>query len=456
MTLKTKLSFSYHIAIGVMLFALFFGAGNLIFPAELGQGSGSNLLPAIIGFLITGTGLPLLGVLAIAYSGSENLQELAGRIHPIYALCFTSLLYLTIGPFFAAPRTATVAYEVGFQPFIGEGSQQIGLFIFSFIFFAVTLLFSLKPAKLVDNVGKILAPGIVILLAILLSLVVIKPMGSIEAPLEAYANGAFVTGFLEGYNTMDALASLVFAIIVIKAIRCMGITSKHDIIRSTAKAGTVAIILLSVIYVGIAYLGATSTHVFGVFENGGPVLSSASTYYFGALGTVLLAIVITLACLTTAIGLVTACAEYFQTLLPKVSYSMLVVFFSVLTFVIANFGLTNIIKYSEPVLMFLYPLAIVLILLTFLSPLFHHVRSVYVSATIVTFLISIVDGLKTLARTLEIDNFSWLKPILTFYDAVLPLYDEGLGWLLPALIVMVITGVVARVYKPITASAIRK
>ncbi|TQS75833.1 branched-chain amino acid transport system II carrier protein [Ornithinibacillus gellani] len=454
--MKTKLSFSYHIAIGVMLFALFFGAGNLIFPAELGQGSGSNLLPAIIGFLITGTGLPLLGVLAIAYSGSENLQELAGRIHPIYALCFTSLLYLTIGPFFAAPRTATVAYEVGFQPFIGEGSQQIGLFIFSFIFFAVTLLFSLKPAKLVDNVGKILAPGIVILLAILLSLVVIKPMGSIEAPLEAYANGAFVTGFLEGYNTMDALASLVFAIIVIKAIRCMGITSKHDIIRSTAKAGTVAIILLSVIYVGIAYLGATSTHVFGVFENGGPVLSSASTYYFGALGTVLLAIVITLACLTTAIGLVTACAEYFQTLLPKVSYSMLVVFFSVLTFVIANFGLTNIIKYSEPVLMFLYPLAIVLILLTFLSPLFHHVRSVYVSATIVTFLISIVDGLKTLARTLEIDNFSWLKPILTFYDAVLPLYDEGLGWLLPALIVMVITGVVARVYKPITASAIRK
>src|SRR5699024_8033949 len=390
----------------------------------------------IIGFLITGTGLPLLGVLAIAYSGSENLQELASRINPVYAIFFTSLLYLTIGPFFAAPRTATVAYEVGFQSFVGEGNQQIGLFIFSLIFFAVTLLFSLKPTKLVDNVGKILAPAIVILLAILLTMVIIKPMGSIEGPLETYASGSFVKGFLEGYNTMDALASLVFAMIVIKAIRALGITSKQEILRSTAKSGTVAIILLSVIYVGIAYLGATSTQAFGIFDNGGPVLSSASSYYFGAFGTVLLAIVITLACLTTAIGLVTGCAEYFETLLPKISYKTLVVFFSALTFVIANFGLTNIIKYAEPVLMFLYPLAIVLMLLTFLSPLFHHARSVYISTTVVTFLISIVDGFKTLSNTLEMDYYGWLKPIVSFYDSFLPLYDAGLGSLLPALVVI--------------------
>ena len=453
MKLTTKSSFSSHFAIGFMLFALFFGAGNLIFPAELGQASGTNLVPAIIGFLITGTGLPLLGVLAIAYSGSENLQELASRINPVYAIFFTSLLYLTIGPFFAAPRTATVAYEVGFQSFVGEGNQQIGLFIFSLIFFAVTLLFSLKPTKLVDNVGKILAPAIVILLAILLTMVIIKPMGSIEGPLETYASGSFVKGFLEGYNTMDALASLVFAMIVIKAIRALGITSKQEILRSTAKSGTVAIILLSVIYVGIAYLGATSTQAFGIFDNGGPVLSSASSYYFGAFGTVLLAIVITLACLTTAIGLVTGCAEYFETLLPKISYKTLVVFFSALTFVIANFGLTNIIKYAEPVLMFLYPLAIVLMLLTFLSPLFHHARSVYISTTVVTFLISIVDGFKTLSNTLEIEYFGWLKPIVSFYDSFLPLYDAGLGWLLPALVVIVIAGIISRIYKRVTVHA---
>lgn len=453
MPLKTKLSFSNNVAIGVMLFALFFGAGNLIFPAELGQASGTNLLTAIIGFLITGTGLPLMGVLAIAFSGSKNLQELASRVNPIYAIFFTSLLYLTIGPFFAAPRTGTVAYEVGFQSFVGEEHQQIGLFIFSLLFFAVTLLFSLKPAKLVDNVGKILAPGIVILLGILLVMVFVKPMGSIESPLEAYADGSFVQGFLEGYNTMDALASLVFAMIVVNAIRSMGVTSKQGVLRATAKSGTVAIALLSLIYVGIGYLGATSAQTFGIFENGGPVLSSAASYYFGAMGSILLAIVITLACLTTAIGLVTGCAEYFHSLMPKVSYKMFVVFFAALTFIVANFGLTNIITYAEPVLMFLYPLAIVLILLTFLSPLFHHARIVYLMTTIATFLISMIDGLKALCETVGIDYFGWMKPIISFYEQSLPMYNEGLGWLLPALVVIAITGVMVQIYRPATVNA---
>src|SRR5699024_14368 len=154
--------------------------------AELEQASGTSLLPANIGFLITGTGLPMLGVLAIAYSGSKNLMELATSVNPIYAIFFTALLYLTLEPFFDVPITSIVAYEVGFQSCIGDGNQQVGLFVFSLIFFAVTLLFSLKPTRIVDNVGKILAPGIVILLAILLTMVFIKPMGSIEAPLEAY------------------------------------------------------------------------------------------------------------------------------------------------------------------------------------------------------------------------------------------------------------------------------
>src|SRR5699024_2196071 len=169
--------------------------------------------------------------------------------------------------------------------------QQVGLFVFSLIFFAVTLLFSLKPTRIVDNVGKILAPGNVILLAILLTMVFIKPMESNDEQLEAYMSGSIVIGFLEGYKRMAELDSLVFAMIVIQVIRSMGVTSKQEILSSTAKSGTVAVILLSVIYVGIAYLGATSTQTFGIFENGGPVLSSASSYYFGAFGTVLLAIV---------------------------------------------------------------------------------------------------------------------------------------------------------------------
>ncbi|RYG74217.1 branched-chain amino acid transport system II carrier protein [Lentibacillus lipolyticus] len=452
--MKEKLSFSSYASIGFMLFALFFGAGNLIFPAELGQHAGTNFWPAIIGFLITGVGLPLLGIIVMSFSGSRHLQELSSRVHPIYAVLFTSLLYLTIGPFFAAPRTGIVAFEVGMSPFINESSQQLGLFIFTLLFFALVLWFSLKPAKLVDHIGKILAPLLVVLLGVLLIAVITRPMGTMEAPQESYTNGAFVTGFLEGYNTMDALASLVFGIIIINAIRAKGVTSSVGIMQATVKAGSVAIFMLAIIYVGVAYLGATSTGVFGIFQTGGPVLSNAAFYYFDTFGSILLGVVMTLACLTTAIGLTTANAEYVHQLFPKITYRALVVFFAALTFVIANVGLANVITYSIPVLMFLYPLAIVLMILTFLSPLFHHARMVYRSTVAVTFLISIFDGLKSLCESLSIPYFNWMQPVVSFYEQTLPFYNQGLGWLLPAIAVIAVTGIISRVYRITSARAL--
>ncbi|WP_066066726.1 branched-chain amino acid transport system II carrier protein [Neobacillus soli] len=438
---SSKLPFSRYFIIGVMLFALFFGAGNLIFPASLGQQAGLNVWKAVGGFLITGIGLPFLGILAMGFSGSKNLQELASRIHPLYGVIFTSLLYLTIGPFFAAPRTGAVAYDIGITPFVGESAGHVGLIVFTLLFFLVTVWFSLNPAKIVDYVGKILSPGIIVLILVLLVMVMVKPVGSIGAPQTAYSNGAFMKGIMEGYNTMDALASLVFGIIVINAIRTMGVTSTRGILFASAKSGIVAIIFLGIIYVGIAYLGATSTEAFGLFDTGGPVLGKAASYYFGTLGTVMLSIIIILACLTTSIGLMTACGEYFHTLLPKVSYKRWVVFFSVVSFVVANFGLSNIIHFSIPVLMLLYPLAVVLMLLTFLSKLFNHSRIVYAASIAVTFLISIIDGFKTFCELLGIDYFGWLAPIVTFYKRSLPLYNDGLGWLLPVLVTILVTGV---------------
>lgn len=440
--MKSKISFSTYFFIGIMLFALFFGAGNLIFPAELGQNAGDHILPAVIGFLITGIGLPLLGILAMGFSGTKDLQELSGRVHPLYGVVFTVLLYLTIGPFFAAPRTGAVAYEIGIAPFVGEGNAQLGLLLFTLLFFIISLFFSLYPAKLVDNVGKILAPGIIILLIVLLAFVIFKPMGSIEPAQQAYSDGAFVKGFTEGYNTMDALASLVFGIIVIQSVRAAGITSNRQVLSTTAKSGLVASLFLGLIYVGIAYLGATSTQQFGIFDTGGPVLSESAAYYFGTAGSVMLAIIITLACLTTSIGLISACGEYFHKLMPKLSYKVWVTIFSIVTFAFANVGLADIIKYSVPVLMLLYPLAIVLVLMTFLSPLFRHDRIVYVSVTVVTFLVSIVDGLKSLCKSLEMDYFSWLEPIISFYGKYLPMYEAGLGWMLPALAVLLVATVV--------------
>lgn len=443
--MRNKISASGQFAIGFMLFALFFGAGNLIFPAQLGQYAGENIWSAIIGFLITGVGLPLLGVVTIAYSGNKNLQGLASRVHPVYGVFFTALLYLTIGPFFAAPRTGTVAYETGVLPFVPEGFEQTGLFIFTLLFFLVTLLFSLFPAKIVDTVGKVLAPALVLLIVILLIAVFINPMDSIGDAQDSYRSGPFLTGFLEGYNTMDTIASLVFAIIVINAIRAYGVTGKGEILSVAVKTGVIAISLLAVIYVGFSYLGATSVTTLGMSDTGGPVLSGAASHYFGTIGSVLLAVMIILACLTTAIGLITANAEYFHTLLPKIGYKTFVVIFILFTFTIANFGLENIITYSVPILMFLYPLAIVLILLTFLSPLFNHARFVYVATIAVTFLIAIVDGIKALADSLEVEMFHFIKPIVEFYERILPFYNEGIGWLLPALIVILITGILARV-----------
>lgn len=449
--MQTKLSFSSYLLIGIMLFALFFGAGNLIFPAQLGQNAGTNLWPAVIGFLITGVGLPFLGILAMGFSGSRNLQDLASRVHPFYAVLFTSLLYLTIGPFFAAPRTGAVAFDIGIGTFVPEDSMRLALFIFTLVFFGVTLWLSLNPAKIVDRVGKVMSPAIIVLLLVLLVVAFINPMGAVQSPVDAYADAAFMKGFMEGYNTMDALASLVFGIIVINVIRSMGVTDKVQILSATAKTGFVAAGFLALLYVGIAILGATTTEKFGLLDTGGPVLSGAASHYFGTFGSVMLAVIIILACLTTSIGLITACGEYFHTIIPKVSYKAFVMIFTIFCFIVSNFGLSNIITYSIPVLMFLYPLAVVLMLLTFTSPLFNHSRIVYVGATTVAFLISVIDGVKTLYGTLGVAENewpNWLNGIVTFYNSVLPLYSEGLGWLLPVVIVMIVTSIIAKLFQP--------
>lgn len=445
--MNTKLRIGNYSAIAFMLFALFFGAGNLIFPAQLGQLSGENITPATIGFLITGVGLPFLGIMAMGFSGKNNLQELASRVHPVYGLAFTALLYLTIGPFFAAPRTGTVAYEVGIAPYVSEGAQSTVLLIFTGAFFLIALLFSLFPSKIVDNIGKFLAPALVVLLLILLTVAFFNPMGAIQSPDETYQSSAFFLGFLEGYNTMDALAALVFGIIIINVIKGFGITDNNQILSAVTKIGLTSTALLVIIYVGISYLGATSVTELGVFENGGPVLSGAAAYYFGTLGTILLAAIIILACLTTAIGLITANAEYFHTLIPAIAYKAWVFFFAILTFVIANFGLENIIAFSTPVLMFLYPLAMVLVLLTFVSPFFNHSRLVYIPTIAVTFLFSIIDGLVALYQSLKIAVPAWLDTLIEALGDVLPLYAEGLGWLLPAVVVAVIMMIVSKVKK---------
>ncbi|MYL70551.1 branched-chain amino acid transport system II carrier protein [Halobacillus litoralis] len=432
--MKQKNSFSTYAVIGTMLFGLFFGAGNLIFPIQLGQMAGTSFWPALIGFLVTAIALPLMGILAIVLSGSQGLNDLAGRIHPLFGISFAVILYLTIGPFFAIPRTATVPFVVGFEPFIKPDQTQLWLAVFSFVFFALVYYFSLNSAKVMDIIGKYLTPTFLLFLSILIITTIVKPMGDFGAPTGDYASVPFMTGFTEGYNTMDALGGLALGIVVITAIRHMGITDTKAIAQTTWKSGIFAMVLMMLIYGLIAYMGASSVSVVGNLENGGLTFAAVAKHYFGPYGAILLAIIIVLACLKTSIGLIIACSEFFHTVYPKISYKTFVLILSLLSFMIANFGLTNIIQYAIPVLMFLYPMAIVLILLGLSSKLFQHKQSVYAGAMMLTVFVSTIDGYNALLGTIPGVANPLLDSVSTFYQSYLPLYGIGLGWILPALI----------------------
>lgn len=436
--MEKKIPFSTYAIIGTMLFGMFFGAGNLIFPIQMGQLAGTNYWWALIGFLVTAIGLPFLGILAIGLSGSNGLRDLASRVHPVFGVVFALALYLTIGPFFAIPRTATVPFVVGFESFIDPAKSQMWLLLFSFLFFLVVFYFSLNPAKIMDYIGKYLTPAFLLFLFALILISVFSPMGSFVEPSLSYVNEAFMTGFKEGYNTMDALASLAFGIIVINAIKRLGITDKKEIAKATWKSGIFAMALMVLIYGLIMYMGASSVTEIGTFENGGQIFAAVADHYFGSYGAILLAIIIVLACLKTSIGLITACGEFFHEVFPKISYKAFVVILCAVSFAIANVGLSNIITFAVPVLMFLYPLAIILILLGLAAPLFKSKQSVFAAAMFFTFFVSIIDGYNALIESVPAFELGFLNTIAEFYKNFLPLYDIGLGWIVPALVGTVI------------------
>nr|WP_280515212.1 branched-chain amino acid transport system II carrier protein [Uruburuella testudinis] len=414
-------------ATGLMLFALFFGAGNLIFPAAMGQQAGDNIVSAMLGFMLTGAGLPLLGVAAIGYSGSRDVQELASRVTPLYGVLFAVLLYLSIGPLFAIPRTATVSFEIGIVPFLGAeaaAQKSWALAIFSLVFFAISYWLAMSPGKLIDRIGKVLTPMLLLCIAVLVGAAVLSPMGALQPAQAEFVTQPLVKGFLEGYNTMDALASLVFAIIVIDAIRARGVSDTKTLTGLTIRAGILAAVCLAVVYALIAYMGASSVSLFGILDTGAAVLSQTAQHYFGIGGNVLLAAIVFLACLTTSVGLITSCAEYFNRIWPRVSYRNFAIIFTLISCALANKGLAGIISFSIPMLMLLYPLTVVIILLAFLDKFFGGSRLVYVCTIFATLVVGLLDAYKT--------AFGFSEATAAAINNSLPLYNIGLGWLVPA------------------------
>ena len=422
-----ELSKRETLTVGLMLFALFFGAGNMIFPPALGQAAGTSYWFAILGFIITGVGLPLLGVIAVGLGGG-NLQTLAGRVHPVFAIIFTFVVYLAIGPLMAIPRTGTVTYEMGVLPFLSDGwkASWVPLFVTTIVFFAITYWLSLNPSKLVDRIGKILTPALLIIIAIMFIGAMVNPMGEMGTPTGAYLESSpFVKGFLEGYLTLDALAALVFGIVVTTAVQARGITDKKSLTVSTIKAAVIAAIGLGLVYLALGYMGATSFSL-GQSDNGGQILTAVVQQLFGSLGNIVLGLAVTLACLTTSVGLVTACGRFFSEQIPGISYRTMILILSVFSAAVANVGLTQLIAISVPVLMGIYPIAIVLMQIPFLHNIFRGYRSVYVGAILFTAAVSLVDGASMMGAP--------VASITLFFGKYLPLYSQGVGWIVPALV----------------------
>jgi LIVCS family branched-chain amino acid:cation transporter len=419
------------LALGFMTFALFVGAGNIIFPPIVGLQAGPNVWMAALGFLVTAVGLPVVTVIALAKVGGA-MDALSSPIGKVAGTVLAAVCYLSVGPLFATPRTATVSFEVGLAPLTGE--SPLALFLYSLVYFVLVFWISLYPGRLLDTVGRFLAPLKIIALAILGVAGFALPAGDVGVAEPAYVAAPFSQGFINGYLTMDTLGALVFGIVIVNAIRSRGVESPRLITRYAIIAGLIAGVGLALVYISLFRLGSDSHAIAAGASNGAAVLHAYVQHTFGTLGSSFLAVLISLACLVTAVGLTCACAEYFSRVLP-LSYKTLVVLLAAFSLLVSNLGLTKLIQFSIPVLTAIYPPCIALVALSFCKDFWQEQGRIVAPVMLVAFLIGVVDAVKGSAWG------EYLPDAL----AHLPLSEQGLAWLIPSLITLLSAFVVDRV-----------
>ena len=413
------------LTLGFMMFSVFFGAGNLIFPPALGQAAGTNTLPAMLGFMTTGVGLPLLGIMAIALAGGEYVQLLKRRTFPWFATALLIILYLIIGPLFAMPRTGAVSFEIGIRPFVGAGDVTLPQAVYTALFFGASYYLSLNPNKLIDRVGKMLTPALLVVLVILFLRTFWSPMGAVLDPTGVYLESPYAQGFQDGYQTMDLLATIAIGALVVNAVRYRGVTDTRTIGKACLTAGLITVFLMACVYGSLAYLGATSVTALGHSENGGQLLAEAVRIFFGAAGNVLLALIIILACITTCCGITSSAAMFFHKLFKKkVSYERLLLFSTLFSFGASNIGLTQIIALAVPFLVAIYPLVIVFVILSLFDRFIGWRKSIYQGAVLVTFAFSLTDAMHAAGF-----GSAALYEMLA---AHVPFYGVMMGWVCPA------------------------
>ncbi|MCP1118002.1 branched-chain amino acid transport system II carrier protein [Robbsia andropogonis] len=410
------------IALGFMTFALFVGAGNIIFPPLIGLQAGTRYGTAAIGFLLTGVGLPILTIVAMARVGG-TLDKLSGPLGTVAARALAVVCYLAVGPLFATPRTATVSFALGIVPWTGNSASA--LFIYSVLYFVAVLLLSLYPGKLLDIVGRILAPVKIGMLTILAASAMFIAAGYPGVPTPEYATHALSSGFTNGYLTMDTLGAMVFGIVVVNAMRSRGVTSAYAQTRYAMIAGIIAGVGLALLYLGLFKLGAESRTLAPSATNGAQILDAYVAHAFGNGGVVLLTVLITVACLVTAVGLTCACAAYFSEWL-QIGYRTMAIGLSLFALLVSNLGLDHLIAFSIPALTAIYPPCIILVVMSFTL---HRTRTpsrVLWPVMFVTTVMGCLDGLHSANLTM---------PVLSHWARSLPFAQAGLGWLLPGLTV---------------------
>lgn len=423
--MKQTMSRADQLGLGFMTFAFFLGAGNIIFPPMAGFLSGDQMPSAMFGFLITAVGLPLATLLAISVAGGGMLT--LTRFLPAWAgIAFAIATNIIIGPAFATPRTGLVTYEMAIKPFIGSADNPMMLVGFSIFYFGLTLVLSLNQGKLLDAVGKILTPVLAILLAILGIAVFIAPQGAVPAISADYAAHPAVKGLIEGYNTMDTFGALMFGMLIIDVLKARGVESAKQQTRYLAIASIIAATGLALVYIALFKLGNTAGGVVDSPKNGAELVTGYVAHLFGPMGATILAGIVGLACLTTSVGLTSACADFFHSLWPRFSYKQCAIAIAVLCAIVANVGLTQLLTVSIPVLVAIYPVAVALVLVTFLQKYFRHPAFANVLTLAVALVFGTFDGLKAAGLNLDTLNF-------------LPLFDMGLAWLIPTFAALVVS-----------------
>ncbi|MBM7870144.1 LIVCS family branched-chain amino acid:cation transporter [Clostridium pascui] len=413
--------------IGLALFAMFFGSGNLIFPPYLGKTVGSDFFTAILGFVITGVGLPLMGILACAKING-TFKEISSPISKVFSIIVTTSIILAIGPMLAIPRTAATTYELSVLPLF----PNVRMLPVIIIYFIITLVFVLRPSSLIDNIGKLLTPLLLVILLVIIAKGVLSPIGPI---VNTNVKNVFSTSLIEGYQTMDAIASVIFSSIILSSVRAKGYSKVSDIIKITSLAGIIAVIGLGVIYGGLLYLGSQTVSIFPQDITKTQLVTDIVQRVLGNTGIIFLSIVVALACLTTSIGLTSSAAKYFSDLFNnKVSYTFNAIIISVISILISLLGVDTIVALAVPILQILYPIVMVLVILTLMSKLVRN-NSVLKATVYTTLAISILDNLKNIGFT--------ISPIVNFISYI-PLSRQGFSWVIPALISFIISSLVTK------------